>query len=249
MLMAHQPVELTVEAIKAAAKEFALRINSEGSHENRLSFPTPYVIVRAFHLSVANQFHLPMTAPMPQYASEDELPPIGVMVLATQDQLAMASIPYQNAYQLVYGVGQPVLMFLFRRDYSPQDAVHTVTMTHVLFFQAEETGDRQVAQQIHEILSGTGELDTKRTELVGLFVSLRPKLTRAEREDLASLVLQRPPAVGGLRYASLRWRVRIPPAQMERFDLLSTGEHASDASAPQERNAHDTDRHDAAPSE
>jgi hypothetical protein len=113
-----------------------------------------------------------------------------------------------NAYQLVYGVGQPVLMFLFRRDYSPQDAVHTVTMTHVLFFQPEETGDRQVAQQILEILNGTGELDTKRTELVGLFVSLHPKLTRAEREDLASLVLQRPPAVGGLRYTSLRWRVR-----------------------------------------
>ena len=175
------------------------------------------------------------------------------MVLAAQEQLLMASIRYQNAYQLVYGVGQPVLIFLYRRDSSPRDAVHAVTITHVLFFQAEETGDRQVAQQIHEILNGTGELDIKRAELVGLFVSLRPKLTRAEREDLASLVLQRPPAVGGLSYGSLRWRVQIPVAQMERFDLLSTAERASGASAPQESAVHDTthdsDQHDAAPSE
>jgi hypothetical protein len=247
MLMAHQPDDLTVEAIKAAAKEFALRINREGFHESVYFTSASQAIVRVFHRSVADQFHLPMTAP---HASEDELPTINVMVLATQGHLPVA-IPYQNAYQAVYGVGQPVLIFRFRGDSSLRNAVRTVT--HVLFFQPEETGDCEFAEQIHEILNGTEELDTKRTELIGLFVSLRPKLTRVERVDLASEVLQRPPAVGGLRYGSLRWRVWIPAAQMERFDLLSTAEPASGASAPQESAAHDTthdnDQHDAAPSE
>jgi hypothetical protein len=71
--------------------------------------------------------------------------------------------------------------------------------------------------------------------------------------DRASLVLQRPPAVGGLRYGSLQWTVRIPPTQIERFDVLSTAERVSDASAPQETAAHETaqdaDQRDAAPSE
>jgi hypothetical protein len=253
MLMAHQPDELTMEAIKAAAKEFARHVNSEALQELTHFSPPSYAIVKAFHRFVANQFHLPMTGPLPQHAFGDERPDIGVMVLAAQDQSPMTSIRYQNAQQLVYGVDRPVLVFLFRSDYSPHDAGYTVTMTHVLFLQAEETGDRQVAEQIHEILNGAGDLDTKRTELVGLFVSLRPKLTRPEREDLASLVLHRPPAVGGLRYGALRWRVRISAAQMERFNLRSTAEHATDAFAPQESAAHesvhDTDQHTDAPSE
>lgn len=41
MLMAHQPVELTVEAIKAAAKEFARRVDSEGLHEFTHFLPPP----------------------------------------------------------------------------------------------------------------------------------------------------------------------------------------------------------------
>jgi hypothetical protein len=253
MLMAHQPAELTVKAIKAAAKEFARHVNSEAFQELTHFFSPSYAIVKAFHRIVADRFHLPMTGSLPQHAFGDERPAIGVMVLASRDQHPMASIRYQNAHQLVHGVDQPVLLFLFRSEYAPRDAVHNVTMTHVLFFQAEETGDRQVAEQIHEILDGTGELDTKRAELVGLFVSLRPKLTRPDREDLASLVLQSPPAVGGLRYGSLRWRARILAAQMERFDLLSAAERASGASTPQERAEHDTaqdtDQHDAAPSE
>jgi hypothetical protein len=209
--------------------------------------------VKAFHRFVADRFHLPMTGSPPQRAFGDERPAIGVIVLASRDQAPMASIRYQDAYQLVYEAGQPVLLFLFRSEYSPRDAVHTVTMTHVLFFQAEETGDRQVAEQIHKILNGPGELDTKRAEMVGLFVSLRPKLTRVDRENLASLVVQRPPAVGGLRYGALRWRVWMPAAQVERFDLLNTAEHALDASASQERATHeiaqDADQRDAAPSE
>jgi len=249
MVMAHQPEDLTVEAIKAAAKEFALRINSEGFHESTYEFPASQAIVRAFHRSVADQFHLLMTPP---HAFEDELPTIGVMVLATQGHLPVA-IPYQSAHQVVYGVGQPLLIFRYRSDNSTSDAVRRVTMTQVLFFQPEETGDFEFAEQIHEILDGTDELDTKRTELVGLFVSVRPKLTRAEREDLATLVLQRPPAVGGLRYGSLRWRVWISGAQMERFDLLSTADAALGASTPQKRAEHataqDIDQRGAAQSE
>jgi hypothetical protein len=255
--MAHQPDDLTVEAIRAAAKEFARHVNSQGLQELTHLFPPSYAIVKAFRRFVADQFHLPTTGPLAPPASEEERPTIGVMVLAAQDRLPTASIRYQNAQQLVYGVGQPVLLFLFHSAYSSRDAGYTVTITHALFFQPEETGDRQVAQEIHEVLNGTGDLDTKTAELVGLFVSLRPKLTRAEREDLAALVLQRPPAVGGLRYGSLRWRVQIPPTQMEDFDLLSTAEraaeHAADASAPQESAAHETeqdaDQRDAAPSE
>jgi hypothetical protein len=236
MLMAHQPDELTVEAIKAAAKEFALRINNVGFHESTYFVPTSQAIARAFHRSVVDQFHLVMTS---LHASEDELPAIGVMVLATQDHLP-AAVPYQNAYQVVYGVGQPMLIFLFRSGNSPSDAVRRVTITHVLFFQPEETGDREFAEQIHEILNGTDDLDTKRTELIGLFVSVRPKLRREEREDLASLVVQRPPAIGGLRYGTLRWRVWIPGTQIERFDLLNAAEHET---------AQGSDQHGAAPSD
>jgi hypothetical protein len=253
MLMAHQPGDLTVEAIKTAANEFVRRVNSQGLQDLTHLFPTSYAIVKAFRRFVADQFHLPVTGPLAPPASEDERPTIGVMVLAAQVQLPVSSIRYQNAHQLVYGIGQPALMFLFRRDYSSRDAVHSVTMTHALYFQPEETGDRQVAEQIHEILNGTGDLDAKRSELVGLFVSLRPKLRREEREDLASLVVQRPPAIGGLRYGTLRWRVWIPGTQIERFDLLSAAEHVSDASASQESATHETaqdaDQRDTTPSE
>jgi len=69
MLIAHQPEELTVEAIKAAAKEFALRINNEGFHESTYLVPTSQAIVRAFHRSVVDQFVM-----TPPHASEDDLP-------------------------------------------------------------------------------------------------------------------------------------------------------------------------------
>src|SRR5262245_40561246 len=133
MLMAHPPDDLTVEAIKTAANEFARRVNSQGLQELTHSFATSSAIVKAFRRFVANQFHLAITGPLASPASEDERPTIGVMVLAAQDQLPMASIRYQNAHQLVYGVGQPVLIFLFRREYSSRDVVHSVTITHVLY--------------------------------------------------------------------------------------------------------------------
>jgi hypothetical protein len=141
------------------------------------------------------------------------------------------TLRYEDANQRIFGIGQDLVIFHLASNNSyAQPRSRAVVVTNVTYLPREATGDRQIAQRIHDILDEGGEYEVKKDELAGFFASLLPPLSRSERVELADRVLSQRPRIGALQYRTPFWSVDVFAKHMRPFDIFEVADQEDDTS-------------------
>lgn len=222
--MADQQEDFTVETLKAAARDFALLVNQGTVFGPDATFLHGGHIEREFLAYLEKRFHLPAFTSTSPGADLD----IGVTLvwIRTRESLSGTRIhdgalPYQDAYQQLFGIGRDMLVFIYQLDRSASlTSGAALAIQHVLYMPREQTGDKRVADRITQILNDERDSEAKKDELVQFFAALHPSPNSTQRTELAYRVLSQPPGIGALRYRWLSWRISVSEDDMSAFDLL-----------------------------
>jgi hypothetical protein len=138
-------------------------------------------------------------------ASGIDFPALNVDMKATSIRQPQSSCPFRSARQKIYGLGYSLLIFV----YDKQDLHHlqsaTLQVLHVVFVNAEQTGDYQTTRGIRTILANDGNHD----DLVAFLLERNLPLDEIGINDLASEIMQNIPEQGYLTISNaLQWRLQ-----------------------------------------
>ncbi|MBL8155812.1 MAG: restriction endonuclease [Anaerolineae bacterium] len=138
-------------------------------------------------------------------ASGIDFPELNVDLKVTSIRQPQSSCPFRDADQKIYGLGYALLVIAYDKTDDPTERAARLTAKHVIFIEAERTGDYQTTFGILEILRRDGNTDD-----IDAFLEERNlPIDEIGRARLARRVVATPPLLGYLTVSNaLQWRLQ-----------------------------------------
>jgi hypothetical protein len=134
-----------------------------------------------------------------------DLPELLVDLKTTSIRQPQSSCPFRSARQKVYGLGYSLLIFVYDKVDDAAARTATLTVQHVIFVEAERTGDFQTTSGLLRILAN----DANEDDIVAFLHDRMLPLDDMQAAALAQEILQNPPLQGYLTISNaLQWRLQ-----------------------------------------
>ena len=120
-----------------------------------------------------------------------DFPELGVDLKVTSVRQPQSSCPFRAARQKVYGLGDALLVFVYKKTDDERTRTGNLNIRHVIFIESSSTADFQTTTGIRRILDNAGNVDD------------------IQAQDLAEEILQDLPEIGYLTVSNaLQWRLQ-----------------------------------------
>lgn len=138
-------------------------------------------------------------------ASGIDFPELNIDLKVTSIRQPQSSCPFRDAGQKIYGLGYSLLVIAYEKVDDPAAEAARLTAKHVVFIDAERTGDYQTTFGLLEILRRDGNSDD-----IDAFLEERNlPVDEIGRAELARRVIANPPLLGYLTVSNaLQWRLQ-----------------------------------------
>ncbi|MFH0792922.1 MAG: restriction endonuclease [bacterium] len=196
--------ELTIPLLKAEAKVFAFR---ESEHKEKTLFGVTDGKAVGTYLEHKFQAVLQKKFEYARGSSAKgiDFPKMGVDIKVTSLRQPQSSCPFKSARQKIYGLGYSLLVFVYDKKDDRKSRTATLDIKHVIFAEADQTGDYQTTTGIIKILDNKGNAD----DLVAFMMERFLPLEEIQAHKLAEEILRNPPSVGYLTISNaLQWRLQ-----------------------------------------
>ena len=120
-----------------------------------------------------------------------DFPELGVDLKVTSVRQPQSSCPFRAARQKVYGLGDALLVFVYKKTDDERTRTGNLNIRHVIFIESSSTADFQTTTGIRRILDNADNVDD------------------IQAQDLAEEILQDLPEIGYLTVSNaLQWRLQ-----------------------------------------
>ncbi len=134
-----------------------------------------------------------------------DLPALDVDIKTTSVRQPQSSCPFKSARQKIYGLGYSLLIFTYKKIDHHSKKSARLTICHVIFVEADATGDYQTTRGINDILDNEGNED----DLVAYLTDRYLPVDETEARSIAADLLRRRPKIGYLTISNaLQWRLQ-----------------------------------------
>jgi len=197
-------VRLTIDRLKTAAAEFA-RVESDRSE------PSMYGVTdgKAVGTYLEHRFRVYLeerfTLELGNSAKGIDLPGLNVDMKTTSIRQPQSSCPFRSAEQKIYGLGYALLVFVY--DKTDDHALKTARLEimHVIYVDAERTGDYQTTRGINAILDNGGNDD----DLIAFMHDRYLPVDDVQAAKIAKSIMVKRPPIGYLTISNaLQWRLQ-----------------------------------------
>ncbi len=138
-----------------------------------------------------------------------DFPGLDVDIKVTSARQPQSSCPFKTARQKIYGLGYSLLVFVYEKTDDAATRTARLNIRHVIFVEAERTGDFQTTSGLKRLL----ENKANRDDILAFFDERMLPLDEIAKEQLADEVLRNPPSVGCLTISNaLQWRLQYARA-------------------------------------
>jgi hypothetical protein len=138
-------------------------------------------------------------------ASGIDLPEIGVDLKTTSVRQPQSSCPFKAGRQKVFGLGYSLLVFVYEKTDDHDAKTGRLDIQHVIFVNAERTGDYQMTRGLREIIERAGNVD----DLMSFMSDKNLPVDEIELRRIAEEVLANQPEQGYLTISNaLQWRLQ-----------------------------------------
>jgi hypothetical protein len=200
--------ELTLEALKAAAKDFVRGLNSTsipalfGATDGKA---VGTYVEQTFRQYLSQRYLFTQG----NAAAGIDFPGLEVDIKTTSTRQPQSSCPFNSASQKVYGLGYHLLIFEYEKSDDPASHTAYLRILHIIFLARERTADYQTTLGILEILRRNGNSD----DIVAFLEERNLPLDEIGRQALAQRILREPPKLGYLTISNaLQWRLQYARA-------------------------------------
>lgn len=196
--------ELTVEFLRSEAKAFA---DIESSHDEPELFGVTdgKAVGTYFEHKFQAYLHGKYDYEEGSSAKGIDFPGLGVDMKVTSIKQPQSSCPYKAARQKIYGLGYSLLVFVYEKTDNPENSTGRLNILHVIFVEAERTGDFQMTTGLVNILNNEGNKD----DLIAFMHDKMLPVEAIEASRLADELLETPPKIGYLTISNaLQWRLQ-----------------------------------------
>lgn len=207
---------LTVDALKAAAGEFA-RLLSATPIPELFGVTDGKAIGTHVEASFNAHVNLHFANQQGNAAKGIDFPQLDVDLKVTSVTQPQSSSPFRDATQKVYGLGYSLLVFVYLKTDDAELKAARLEIQHVVFVEASATADFQTTSGLHKILDNAGNADD-----IDAFLQERNlPLDDIGRRSLAERILHDRPTIGCLTISNaLQWRLQYNRA----IQLAGAGE-------------------------
>ncbi|MER3433636.1 MAG: restriction endonuclease [Leptolyngbya sp. ERB_1_1] len=138
-------------------------------------------------------------------ASGIDFPGLLVDVKVTSISQPQSSCPFKSARQKIFGLGYPLIIFVYDKADDSTNRTATLSILHTIFVTAERTADFQMTRGIRNILANEGNKD----DLIALMLDRNLPVDEIEAANIADEILSNPPVQGFLTISNaLQWRLQ-----------------------------------------
>lgn len=193
---------LTVETLKAEAKEFArLPHADEALYGVTDGKAIGTYFEQKFRLYLLTKYDFVAGSAI----SGTDFPDLEVDIKVTSAKQPQSSCPFKDARQKIYGLGYALLIFIYDKTDDPSTSVGTLKILHTIFVGKEQTGDYQTTTGLLRIL----ENNANRDDVMAFIEERRLPVDEITASSLAEEILSKPPKVGYLTISNaLQWRLQ-----------------------------------------
>lgn len=195
---------LTVDALKAEAREFSL---AECSHLE----PTLYGVTdgKAVGTYLEHKFqkhlHSKYTYEEGSSAKGIDFPELEVDMKVTSFRQPQSSCPFKSARQKIYGLGYSLLVFVYEKTDDAAKQAGNLKILHTVFVESGKTADFQTTTGLRGIIENSGNVD----DILAFFQERLLPVDEIMAQKLAEEILSNPPEVGYLTISNaLQWRLQ-----------------------------------------
>lgn len=196
--------ELTLDALKAAAKDFVRGLNSTsipalfGATDGKA---VGTYVEQTFRQYLSQRYLFTQG----NSAAGIDFPDLEVDIKTTSTRQPQSSCPFSSASQKVYGLGYHLLIFEYEKSDDPASHTAHLHILHIIFLARERTADYQTTLGILEVLRRNGNSD----DVVAFLEERNLPLDEVGRQTLAQRILREPPKLGYLTISNaLQWRLQ-----------------------------------------
>jgi len=134
-----------------------------------------------------------------------DLPELNVDIKVTSLKQPQSSCPYRSARQKVYGLGYNLLIFVYEKADNARRKKSQITMSHIIFVEAEQTGDYQTTRGLRELIAK----DANHDDILAYLTERNLPLDDVGATLLAEEILRSVPPQGFLTISNaLQWRLQ-----------------------------------------
>lgn len=138
-------------------------------------------------------------------ASGIDLPELSVDFKTTSIRQPQSSCPFKSGRQKVFGLGYSLLVFVYEKTDDHEAKTGRLDIQHVIFIDADQTGDYQMTRGIREIVERSGNVD----DLMAYMSDKNLPVDEIELRRIAEEILARKPEQGYLTISNaLQWRLQ-----------------------------------------
>jgi hypothetical protein len=203
--------ELTVNALKVAAAEFA---EIESLHGEPAMFGV--TDGKAVGTYLEHKFRVYLAE---RFAFEEgnsargiDLPALHVDMKTTSVRQPQSSCPFKSARQKIYGLGYALLVFVYEKSDDHAAKTARLDIRHVIYVDADRTADYQMTFGLNQILDNDGNED----DLVAFMSDRFLPADDIQIARLAEELLTNRPKIGYLTISNaFQWRLQYHRAICE----------------------------------
>jgi hypothetical protein len=134
-----------------------------------------------------------------------DFPELGVDIKVTSIKQPQSSCPFKSARQKIDGLGYSPLVFVYDKRDDEASRTGQLEILHTIFVGRQRTADYQTTFGLRRLI----ENNANRDDLLAFFQERMLPIDEIEAQNLAELVLRRPPELGYLTVSSaLPWRLQ-----------------------------------------
>jgi len=202
---------LTLEILKSEAQKFAKKLSVEW-HSDLYGITDGKAIGTALEREFKQRLKQSYEFEEGNAAIGIDFPGLNVDMKTTKAKQPQSSSPFKEARQKVYGLGYSLLVFVYDKidDVSKRKA--KLEILHVIFVEADRTGDFQTTKGILDILNREGNVD----DIKAFLLERNLPVDEIGAQRLAEEIVQNPPKQGYLTVSTaLQWRLQYSRAIKE----------------------------------
>jgi hypothetical protein len=134
-----------------------------------------------------------------------DIPSLNVDMKTTSVRQPQSSCPFKSARQKIFGLGYALLVFVYDKSDDHQAKTARLDIQHVVFVDADRTGDYQMTRGLCDILDSDGNQD----DLVAFMGDRLLPVDDIEAARIADELLATRPKIGYLTISNaLQWRLQ-----------------------------------------